>query len=182
MSRTKSSIWLCLAAVLCLSAGFAARPAVADIVVNVDQGINQPLPIAIPNIGGSPVGAQISQVVTADLRSSGLFRPLDPTSFQQQITDVNVQPNFNSWKAISAQALVTGAVVGDADGRLRVDVRLWDVYAGEQLLGLQFSSAPENWRRIAHKIADAVYEKLTGEKGYFDTRIVFVAVSGASTK
>ncbi|MGH7011846.1 MAG: Tol-Pal system beta propeller repeat protein TolB, partial [Caulobacteraceae bacterium] len=75
-----------------------------------------------------------------------------------------------------------GAVVGDADGRLRVDVRLWDVYAGEQLLGLQFSSAPENWRRIAHKIADAVYEKLTGEKGYFDTRIVFVAVSGPSTK
>ncbi|MHB8529411.1 MAG: Tol-Pal system beta propeller repeat protein TolB, partial [Caulobacteraceae bacterium] len=96
--------------------------------------------------------------------------------------DVNVQPVFDSWKAINAQALLTGAVVSDADGRLRVDFRLWDIYAGEQLLGLQFSSTPENWRRVAHKIADAVYEKLTGEKGYFDTRVVFVADSGTRLK
>jgi TolB protein len=150
----------------------------ADIVVNVDQGISQPLPIAVPAFGGPAVGAQISQVVSADLARSGLFRPIDPASFKSTPGDVNVQPNFDDWKAISAQALVTGQVTTDAEGRLTADFRLWDTYAGEQLLGLQFSSTPENWRRVAHKIADAVYEKLTGAPGYFDTRIVFVAESG----
>jgi TolB protein len=155
-----------------------ATAAVADIVVNVDQGATQPLPIAIPNFTGSEAGARISQVVSADLARSELFRPLDPSSFQEQISDANVQPTFDKWKSISAQALLTGQVVSDADGRLRVNFRLWDVYAGEQLLGLQFSSTPENWRRVAHKVADAVYEKLTGAPGYFDTRVVFVAESG----
>jgi TolB protein len=156
-----------------------AGPAAADIVVNVDQGATQPLPIAIPSFGGAEVGGRISQVIAADLARSELFRPLDPATFQEQIPDANVQPTFDKWKAISAQALLTGQVVADADGRLRVDFRLWDVYAGEQLLGLQFSSTPENWRRVAHKVADAVYEKLTGAPGYFDTRVVFVAESGS---
>src|SRR5262249_40555449 len=105
-----------------------------------------------------------------------------PKSFIASALDVNVQPKFDDWKAISAQALIDGHVTVDPDGRLKVDFRLWDVYSGQQLLGLQFSSTPENWRRIAHKISDAVYERLTGEKGYFDTRIVFVSESGPKTK
>ncbi len=167
-----------MAALFC----FVAIPVRADIVINVDQGASAPLPIAIPDIAGSPVGAQISQVVAADLQRSGLFRSIDPARFPTGSQDVNLQPNFDSWKAISAQALLTGAVISESDGRLRVDFRLWDTYAGEQLLGLQFSAAPENWRRVAHKIADAVYEKLTGEKGYFDTRVIFVAESGGKLK
>jgi TolB protein len=155
-----------------------ASPAAADIVVNVDQGATQPLPIAVPAFGGAAVGGRISQVISADLQRSELFRPLEPASFQEQIGDVNVQPNFDKWKSISAQALLIGQVVGDSEGRLRVNFRLWDVYAGEQLLGLQFTSTPENWRRVAHKVADAVYEKLTGAPGYFDTRVAFVAESG----
>ena len=155
------------------------QPASADIVVNVDQGATQPLPIAIPAFGGPEVGGRISQVVSADLARSELFRPLEPASFQEQVGDVNVQPTFDKWKAISAQALLTGQVVSDSEGRLKVDFRLWDIYAGEQLLGLQFTSTPENWRRVAHKVADAVYEKLTGAPGYFDTRVVFVAESGS---
>jgi len=175
-------LWtLALAAFTAFSLFAAAVPmARADIVVNVDQGATQPLPIAIPAFGGDPVGARISQVITADLGGSGLFRPLDPGLFQQGAVDVATQPTFDSWKAISAQALLTGQVVNAGDGRLRADFRLWDVYAGEQLLGLQFTSTPENWRRIAHKISDAVYQKLTGAPGYFDTRVVFVAESGAA--
>jgi TolB protein len=137
------------------------------------------VPIAIPAFGGDPVGAKIASVVSADLERSNLFRPLDPASFQERLSDVNVQPAWDKWKSISAQALLRGQVTADADGHLRVDFRLWDVYAGEQLLGLQFTSTPENWRRVAHKIADAVYQKLTGAPGYFDTRIVFVAESGS---
>ena len=155
-----------------------AGPAAADIVVNIDQGATQPLPIAIPGFGGAAVGGRISQVISADLQRSELFRPLEPSTFQEQIGDVNVQPTFDKWKSISAQALLTGQVVGDSEGRLRIDFRLWDVYAGDQLLGLQLTSTPENWRRVAHKVADAVYEKLTGAPGYFDTRVVFVAESG----
>ena len=174
--------WLvALAAALALAGGClaGAAPARADIVVNVDQGATQPLPIAIPVFPGAPIGGQLREVIAADLARSGLFRPLDPATFPAAPLDVNTQPAFDSWKAISAQALVDGRLTVDADGRLRADFRLWDVYAGEQLQGLQFSASPDAWRRVAHKIADAIYEKLTGEKGYFDTRVVFAAESGA---
>ena len=153
-------------------------PARAEIVVNVDQGAAQPLPIAIPLFAGPPVAAQMQQVIAADLARSGLFRPLDLATFPAGAQDVNTRPVFDAWKAISAQGLLTGQVSADADGRLTVNVRLWDVYAGDQLVGQQFAAGPESWRRVAHKIADAVYEKLTGEHGYFDSRVAFAAESG----
>ena len=156
-----------------------AAPARADIVVNVDQGATQPLPIAIPVFPGAPVAAELREVIAGDLARSGLFRPLDPATFPAAAAlEVNTQPTFDAWKAISAQALVTGQLTVDAGGRLKADFRLWDVYAGDQLLGLQFSASPAAWRRVAHKIADAIYEKLAGELGYFDTRVVFAAESG----
>jgi TolB protein len=166
--------------VLGLAALLGAGPAMADITVDVNQAAVQPLPIAIAPFGGEPQGAQISAVVTADLERSGLFRPLDPASFKQQ-PSVAVTPTFDAWKAIAAQALLVGAVSTGADGRLNVDFRLWDVYAGDQLVGTRLTATPDSWRTIAHQIADAVYEKLTGEKGYFDTRVVFVAESGPKT-
>ena len=154
-------------------------------MVNVNQGVTQPLPIAIPAFnapGTTTVGGDISRVISGDLQRSGLFKPLDPNSFIERNLDVNVQPRFADWKTIGAQALVNGQVTVDADGRLRVDFRLWDIYAEKQLQGVQYTATPENWRRVAHKIADKVYERLTGEKGYFDSRIVFVAESGPKTK
>jgi TolB protein len=163
-----------------LAALAAAAPALADITVDVNQAAVQPLPIAITAFGGSTTGSQIAEVVSADLARSGLFRPLDSSSFREQ-PDVNVTPSFDAWKGISAQALLVGAVSTDADGRLSVDFRLWDVYAGDQLVGVNLKATPDSWRTIAHQIADAVYEKLTGEKGYFDTRVVFVAESGPKT-
>ncbi len=155
----------------------------ADLEVDVNQGVIQPLPIAIPPFASSTeVGADIARVITGNLERSGLFRPLDPASFVERNVQVNAEPQFDTWKLINAQALVNGQVTVDADGRLRVDFRLWDVFANKQLLGLQFTSTPENWRRVAHKVSDAVYEKLTGEPGYFDTRVVFVAEGGTRAK
>jgi TolB protein len=171
-------IWiLVLAAALMGAVATAPRPARAEIEVDVNRGDAQPLPIAIPAMSGGAVGADIAKVISANLERSGLFKPLDPNAFIEHDINVNVQPRFPDWKSINAQALVNGQVTVEG-GRLRVDFRLWDVFSEQQLLGLQFSASPENWRRVAHKISDAVYERLTGEKGYFDTRVVFVAESG----
>ncbi len=164
--------------------GAALAPAArAEIVVDVNKGAVQPLPIAVPGFtGAGQYGADIAKVISGNLERSGLFAPINPATFIEKDLDVNVQPKFPDWKVLSAQALVNGQVTVDPDGRLRVDFRLWDVYSEQQLLGLQFTSTPDNWRRVAHKISDAVYERLTGEKGYFDTRVVFVAESGPKTK
>lgn len=158
-------------------AALFAPAARAEIEVNVNRGDVQPLPIALPAFGGGQVGSDIAGVISANLQRSGLFRPIDPASFVERDLNAAVQPRFPAWKQINAQALVNGQVTVVA-GRLQVDFRLWDVFAENQLLGLQFVSSPENWRRVAHKISDSVYERLTGEKGYFDTRVVFVAETG----
>lgn len=169
------SLALALVAAL-VSAAAITAPARAQIEVDINRGDVKPLPIAIPAFGGSQ-GAEIAQVITGNLERSGLFAPIPQSAFIEQTLDVNVQPRFPDWKTINAQALLNGQVTVEG-GRLTVNFRLWDVYAQQQLLGLQFTSTPDNWRRVAHKISDAVYERLTGEKGYFDTRVVFVAESG----
>jgi TolB protein len=168
------------AALAALSA--ASLPAHAALQVDVTQGNAQPLPIAIPDFLGDPQGANIAGVVRADLERSGLFRPLDQKGFVDHITNINAVPNFANWRSITAQGLVTGLVTLQPDGRLRVDFRLWDVFGESQMLGLQFFTTPENWRRIAHMVSDAIYERITGEKGYFDTRIVFISESGPALK
>ena len=173
MTRMKT---LMLALACAAFGAFAAPAAQAQIEINVNRADVQPLPIAVPAFGGQQ-GADIAQVITANLQRSGLFRPLDPASFVERDLNAAVQPRFADWKQINAQALVNGQVTVEG-GRLRVDFRLWDVFREQQMLGLQFTSSPENWRRVAHKISDAVYERLTGEKGYFDTRVVFVSESG----
>ena len=143
----------------------------------------QPLPIAIPDfLAGDAAGANIAGVVRADLERSGLFKPIDPKAFVDHVTNINTVPNFNNWRVINAQGLVAGAVTMQSDGRLRVDFRLWDVYGESQMVGTSFSTQPESWRRVAHMVSDAIYERVTGEKGYFDTRIVFISETGPAIK
>ncbi len=158
-------------------------PAFAALKVDVNQANIQPLPIAIPDFvpvtpADVAAGQNIAKVVRADLDRSGLFKPLDPKSFIDKVTNINIAPNFSDWRIITAQGLVTGSVAMQSDGRLRVDFRLWDIYGEEQMLGLQYFTQPANWRRIAHMISDAIYQRITGETGYFDTRIVFISESG----
>ncbi len=165
-----------------------AAPSSAGAVVelNITQGTIQPLPIAVTDFASDgsldPEAArEISEVVAGDLRSSGLFKPIDPAAFIEKGLDTGRAPRFEDWRAINAQALVVGRI-GNADGRLRAEFRLWDVFAGKQLTGEQFFTRPKEARRIGHLIADAIYERITGEKGYFDTRVVFVDESGPKDK
>lgn len=173
-----------LTASLFLALGLAAQPAAAQTPpqqqqeeVVVDRGVYRELPIAIAPFQGQ-YGAEIAQVIAANLERSGFFNPIDPSQFSGPPPGVDVQPNFQTWTQIDAQTLLVGQVTIDGDGRLRVNFRLWDTVLQTQLLGFQFTSTPENWRRVAHKISDAVYQRLTGELGYFDTRIVFIAEEG----
>jgi TolB protein len=182
-------VWL--ATIACLvglaGMGLAPAPARAGVDVDISQGNIQPAPIAIPAFSGTDqkdqdLGVDIARVISGNLERSGYFRPLDPAAMVEKNLDINILPRFTDWKAVNAQYLVNGQVTQDADGRLRVDVRLWSVFNEQQLLGVQFTATSDNWRRIAHKISDAVYKQLTGEDGYFDTRIVFVAEGGTRGK
>ncbi len=163
-----------------------ASPASALVEIDVTRGNVQPLPIAIRDFvaagNDAQLGVDITGVIASDLKRSGLFLPLDPKTFVQGPIGPDETPRFADWRVINAQALVTGGVARQPDGRLRAEFRLWDIFAQQQMAGQQFFTTPENWRRVAHIIADAIYERLTGEKGYFDTRVVFVSESGPKDK
>jgi TolB protein len=159
----------------------SAFPAFAEARIDLNRGRVEPMPIAIPAFAGAgeagQVGRDMAQVISADLERSGLFRPLDPRAFIQNVA-AGEGPRFGDWRQINAQALVTGSVAPQGDGRLRVEFRLWDVFAEQQLAGFAYTTTRQNWRRIAHIIADQIYKRITGEDGYFDTRIVYIAESG----
>jgi TolB protein len=177
---------LALGAGVSAGALIAPRRAAAALRIDVTQGNMQPVPIALPDFLGvglpDPTTARaITQVITANLQRSGLFAPIAQTAYLERIANIDSVPRFADWRQINAQALVTGRM-SMSDGRLRAEFRLWDVFAGQQLHGQQYSTTPDNWRRIAHIISDAIYERLTGEKGYFDSRIVFVDESGPKNR
>src|SRR5712672_177894 len=159
------------------------RRAFAQKRIPIPQGDFAPLPIAIPNfVAGTPsdgeVGIGVTQVITNNLKRSGLFAPVDQAAYIEKIVNIDAAPQFQSWKTINAQALVTGRMTRQGDGRLKAEFRLWDVTSGQQLTGQQYFTSPEYWRRIAHIISAQIYERLTGDKGYFDSRVVFVDESG----
>ena len=169
-----------------ISLTFAAG-AKAELQVDITRGHLQPLPIAISDFYGKgpseqEVGRDIAGVISADLERSGLFKPVDKRAFLQDAASLQVQPRFADWRVVNAQALVNGAITVQPDGRLKVEFRLWDVFAETQMSGLQYRTQRENWRRVAHIIADAIYKRITGEEGYFDTRIVYVAESGPANR
>ncbi len=153
-----------------------ASPGAGQPVIDVDHALQDPIRIALPSLGATPAAAEIVSVVTNDLSNCGLFKPIDPAAFISANDANPTAPNFANWKGIGAQAVVTGAVSDAGGGQVRVEFRLWDVLTGVQLQGTAYTSA--NVRRIAHIMADVIYERMLGEKGYFDTRVVYVAATG----
>ena len=170
-------------------------PAIALIEVDITRGNLTPLPIAVSPLyveSGSKdikqgdkiiknIGEEISKVIEVNFRRSGLFNPLKKDSFVQNPDIAHLKPRFEDWRLIKAQALVTGKVMV-LDDKLRAEFRLWDVVAAKEMIALAFSTTPENWRRVAHIISDKIYQRLTGEEGYFDTRIIYVSETGKKTQ
>ena len=167
----------------------------ALIEVDITRGNLNPLPLAVSPLSidensrksfeqllkKKNIGSEISTIVENNLKTSGLFNPLDKNAFLQAPDIANLKPRFEDWNLIKAQALITGKVSFIED-KLRVEFRLWDVLAGKEMMALAFTTVPNNWRRVGHIISDKVYERLTGEKGYFDTRIIYVAEEGPKTQ
>ena len=174
-------------AVLALAVVAVIVPAQAQLRVDIPRGTVQPLPIAIPEFFGKTpqeieTGRNMANLISADLERSGLFKPIDRRAFIQKVSALRVQPRFGDWRQINAQALVAGSAQAQRDGRLKVEFRLWDVFGEAQLTGLAYFTAPDNWRRVAHIIADEIYKRVTGESGYFDTRVVYISETGPSNR
>ncbi|MEM9181501.1 MAG: Tol-Pal system protein TolB, partial [Pseudomonadota bacterium] len=155
--------------------------------MDINQGILDPLPIAVsdffPGEGVPPeLAQQVSEVIASNLRRSGLFRPIDKSAFSQSPEELQAGPSFSNWTIIDAQALVSGRVDTASDGRIRVEFRLWDTLSQIQLVGLRLSSDEDRWRRIAHQISDAIFRRVTGDEGYFDTRIVYISETGPADR
>ncbi|MDX2028126.1 MAG: Tol-Pal system beta propeller repeat protein TolB [Alphaproteobacteria bacterium] len=161
---------------------FLSSPAHADLKIDITRGVVEPIPVAIPAFYGTGnaarYGKDIAEVVKNDLERSGLFSAIDPRSFVQDGDSLLVAPKFADWRVLNAQALAVGKVEAQPDGRLKVEFRLWDVFAEQQMTGLAYFTTPANWRRVAHIVADAIYKRVTGEDGYFDTRVVYVSETG----
>ena len=161
----------------------------ALIEVDITRGNLDPLPIAVSplhvdtkseesdNIKVKELGSNISRIIEKNFRSTGLFNPLKKEAFVQKPDIAHLKPRFEDWRLIKAQALVTGKLLVK-DGKLKVEFRLWDLTAAKEMTAVAFTTTPTNWRRVAHIISDKIYERLTGEEGYFDTRIIYVAEEG----
>ena len=169
--------------------------AFALIEVDITRGNLEPLPLAVSPLSideesrlsfeqillKKNIGSEISLIVENNLRTSGIFNPLDKNAFLQAPDIAHLKPRFEDWNLIKAQALITGKV-NFVEDKLRVEFRLWDVLAAKEMLAIAFTTVPTNWRRVGHIISDKIYERLTGEKGYFDTRIIYVAEEGPKTQ
>lgn len=156
-------------------------PALADVEVTINQGQIKATPIAITPFSdksSQTYGKDISDIVTHDLASSGLFAPIDPKAFIQNAASIDAAgPRFADWRALNAQCLLTGEVDVN-DGKVTVRFRLFDSFRGTQMLGLELTVDEKKWRRLGHMIADEVYQRVTGEEGYFNTMIAFIEESG----
>jgi TolB protein len=169
-----------------LAAAAAAAPSAAELRIRITDPNFEPLPIAISDFAAEREddrvqGQRIVEVIVNNLRNSGVFKPLDPRSFIQKPDELARAPRMADWKQIGAEAVV-GGQISSSGGTLRVVLRGWEVSTGKGFVGKQLETSSANWRRLAHKISDRIFEGLTGETGYFDTRVVYVAETGPPTK
>ena len=159
------------------------------VTVDITRGNLDPLPIAVSPLHVDSkseklslfevekLGEEVSAVIEKNFKGTGLFNPLKKDAFVQKPDIAHLKPRFEDWRLIKAQALITGKLL-IKNKKLTVEFRLWDTTAAQEMLALSFTTTPENWRRVAHIISDKVYQRLTGENGYFDTRIIYVSETG----
>lgn len=172
-----------LAIIATIIASFLPNNSFAVLKIDITKGNSDPIRLATPTFSGtdaesSDVASKITSVIDGNLDRSGLFYMIPKQSYIQNDLTINAVPDYASWSNIKSQALVIGSVENMGGGNLRVQFRLWDIAANKQTIAKSYKATTNGWRRIAHLISDEIYQHLTGEAGYFDTRIVYVAESG----
>ena len=183
LARSRVSLMSGILLILAIAMWLVPESARSELRIDITEGRSDPMPIAIADFtategASAQLGRNVSSVVAADLERSGLFEPIDQKAFIQHAVPLAVMPQFANWRLSGARALVHGAVAILEDERLRVEFRLWDTYAEQQMVGNAYFTDKDNWRRVAHIISDLIYHRITGETGYFDTRIVYIEESG----
>ena len=169
------------------AAALTSLPAITPVhaqndVITVRPGAFRPIRIAVGNFTGDPDAARLfTSVVSNNFKRSVFLQPVDPASFPEQLNP-DQPPNMEAWKAVNAQYVLIGRVQRGGDGRQRAEFRLWDVASGQQAAGQQYATDPNVSRRVAHIMSDQVFSRITGEKGFFDTRVVFVDETGPADK
>lgn len=161
-------------------------PARAELKIDVSGSTSEPTPIALPVLTGNTaeagdIGQKMTAVIANDLQKSGLFRVIDEDAYIQTMNSANTLPKFTDWQAIKAHALAHGDVALN-DDKITVSFRLWDIFAGTQMTAKSLTSNKDAWRKTAHIIADTIYERVTGESGYFDSAVVFISETGSQKK
>ena len=180
-------IWK-LVLVAVMAAGMAVSAASSQTLrLDITEGQIAPIPVAVADFTGldgvpSDVGRQISQVISDDLISSGLFTAIDSAAFISPPSSPSLRPDFSNWTPLGAKGLVVGSAFIDSDGLLQVEFALWDVVSQRRITEGGGSADQAGLRRIAHQIADFVYEEFTGDSAYFDTQIVYVSESGPASR
>ena len=155
---------------------------VYSLELTLSQGTVKPTPIAVTDLFSTntdlkKTGENISSVISDNLERSGLFIPVNKKAFIQSNESLVNQPRFEDWKVLKAQHLVAGKIKTNED-KISIEFRLYDVFAQKQIVGKKYETSKNNWRRVAHIISDAIFQRITGEGGFFDTRIVYVAETG----
>jgi TolB protein len=144
----------------------------------VGGSVKSNVAIAVPVMPGDMIGRQVAEVIATDLRSTGLFTPLGPGGLPGYSVEEAGNPAYPSWRNAGVAALVSGYIEARPDGRLTLACYLHDVTAGRELARQGFAVNAGDWRRAAHKCADLVYSRLSGQQPYLDTRVVYVAETG----
>ncbi len=179
----KSSVYILISGVFFILYFLVKNASSQDLNININKGQIEPFPIAIANFTDengktSNIGRQISNVITNNLVSSGQFKAIETAAFIAPPTSPAVTPNFSDWSPLGAKALVTGSVSNKSNSQIEVEFRLWDIITEKDIVGLRLTVEKNAWRRVSHIISDETYERLTGDEGYFDTRIVYISESG----
>ena len=153
-----------------------------ELEIGISQGSIKPTPIAVSDffaqdLKSKKIGKDISKVISSNLKRSGLFVLINKKSFIQDSESLNKQPRFEDWKLIKAEHLVSGSI-NIKDDSIEVEFRLFDIVAQKQSTGKRYETGINNWRRVSHIISDEIFERITADNGFFDTRIVYIAESG----
>ena len=170
-----------------VAAMLVTQSAAAQLRIEITEGMVAPTPIAIADFTGSDgkandAGREIASIISNDLLSSGLFDPVDSAAFIAPPSSPGIKPNFANWTPLGVKGLLVGSAINDEQGNLRIEFVLWDVVTGRDLSSGTGTADPNSLRQLSHKIADLVYEEFTGDSGYFDTQIVYVAESGSQAR